>query len=87
MKLTLRQKNYRPFTVLFQSKNQHVHHLSNDLDLAREKIYRILDETGPTQDPEGFYAQVDDAMYSLAQGVKERRPTAFYCGAVCLTLE
>ena len=87
MKLTLRQRNYRPFTVLFQQKNQHVFHLPKDTTLARERIWSILDETGPTQDRQLFYAGMYDAMQALGRGVEGHTPTSFYCGSVCLTLE
>lgn len=87
MKLTLRQRNYRPFTVLFEKKNSHVFHLSDDYDLAQDRLYRILDETGPTQNASEFWENMQQAFGSLATGLKERRPTSFYCGDVCLTLE
>lgn len=87
MKLTLRQRNYRPFIVLFEKKNSHVHYLPEDLDLARDKVYRILDETGPTQNAAAFWDNMGEAFASLSHGIKERRPTSFYCGDVCLTLE
>lgn len=87
MKLTLRQRNYRPFTVLFRHKNQHIFHLPKEISLAREKIWDILDETGPTQDQQLFYAGMHDAMQILGRGVEENKSTSFYCGSVCLTLE
>lgn len=87
MKLTLRQKNYRPFTVLFQTKNSHVHQLPEDTRLACNRIAEILDETIPTQRPEYFWDGESEALNALCQGLRERRTTAFYCGDVCLTLE
>lgn len=87
MKLTLRQRNYRPFTVLFKSKNSHVHHLPEDTDLAIDRIAQILDETIPTQRPEFFWDCESEALNALCRGLRERRATSLYCGDVCLTLE
>lgn len=87
MKLTLKQKGLRPFVVLFQRKNSHSFHLPEDQSLAFDRIYHILDETAPTQDPVAFFDEMHQAGHSLYQSVRENRPTSFYCGAVCLTLE
>lgn len=87
MKLTLRQRNYRQFTVLFEKKTSHTFHLPGDRDLAREFIWKILDETGPTQNPQLFYAAMMDSLQALGRGVDCNKPTSFFCGDVCLTLE
>ena len=87
MKLTLRQKNYRPFTVMFTKNHQHVFEIPQDRDLARERLWSILDETGPTQAPQLFYSCMHDALSVLARCHQEHRRTSFYCGSVCLTLE
>lgn len=86
MKLTLRQRNYRPFTVLSEKKDFHVHELPREQDWARDRIWRILDGTRPTQNPEAFADECSSALTSLVQGLRENRPTSFYCGDVCLTL-
>ncbi len=87
MKLTLRQKNYRPFTVLFEEKHQHSFDLPKDPDLARERLWSILDETAPTQDQQIFFSCMHEALSALCCGLAEGRRTSFYCGSVCLTLE
>ncbi len=86
MKLTLRQRNSRAFTVLSEKKDYHVHDLPREQGWARDRIWRILDETRPTQRPEAFADESSSALTSLLQGLRENRPTSFYCGDVCLTL-
>ena len=87
MKLTLKQKGLRQFTVLFHRKNVHSFYLPEDESLAYDRIYQILDETAPTQDPVDFFDGMHDAGNSLFRAFRDRHPTSFYCGAMCLTLE
>lgn len=87
MKLTLKMKGLRPFTVLFKLQNVHVFHLPEDSRDASDRIYQILDETAPGRNFGKFFDGMHQAVASLSRSHRENRPTSFYCGDVCLTLE
>lgn len=87
MRLTLRQRNHRDFKVFSQRKEVHSFELPNDVANARERIWEIIDETKPTEDPILFHSFSHEAMSALGRGFEEKRSTSFYCGSVCLTLE
>lgn len=87
MKLVLKQKGLRQFTVLFHKNNVHSFHLPEDHDLAHDRIYQIISETVPSIAQRDFFDGIYQTVSSLARSHRENRPTSFYCGAVCLTLE
>lgn len=87
MKLTLKKKGLRQFTVLFVRQNVHVFHLPEDSREASDRIYRILDEVNPGTNAREFFDEMNQAVASLSRSHHENRPTSFYCGDVCLTLE
>ena len=87
MKLTLKKKGLRQFTVLFKRQNVHVFHLPEDSRDASDRIYRILDEVNPGANAAEYFDGMHQAVASLSRSHHENRPTSFYCGVVCLTLE
>lgn len=87
MKLTLKKKGLRPFTVLFKKNNVHTFHLPENSREASDRIYQILDEVNPGVNPQEFFDGMHQAVSSLSRSHHENRPTSFYCGDVCLTLE
>lgn len=87
MKLTLKKKGLRPFEVLFIRQNVHVFPLPENPREASDRIYRILDEVNPGTNAREFFDGMNQAVASLSRSHQENRPTSFYCGDVCLTLE
>lgn len=87
MKLTLKKKGLRQFEVLFIRQNVHTFHLPEDSQDASDHIHQILDEVNPGTNAAEFFDGMNQAAASLSRSHQENRPTSFYCGDVCLTLE